>query len=80
MTFDHIQSEVLCLAKEKIQTELEITGETPLEALLNSVTYIQFLIACEDNFGIEIDDDELDMQNFRTLNDVAANIHRTLSE
>lgn len=80
MTLDQVQSEVLRLAKEKIQTELEITGETPLEALLNSVTYIQFLIACEDTFEIEIDDDELDMQNFRTLNDVAASIHRTLSE
>lgn len=79
MTLSDIQERIIALAKERIQTDLLITGETELENLLNSITYIQFLIACEDEFDIEIDDDELDMSNFNTLNDISLYIEKSLN-
>ena len=80
MTQREIQAQVLQLAKDKIETKVLITGEIELENLLNSITYIQFLIACEDEFDIEIDDDELDMSNFHTLNDIARYIEKRVNQ
>lgn len=75
-----IQERIVELAKEKIETDISITIDTELENLLNSITYIQFLIACEDEFEIEIDDDELDMSNFFTLQDISEYIEKSLNE
>lgn len=80
MVLKDIQERIVQLAEEKIETDLTITGETELENLLNSITYIQFLIACEDEFDIEIDDDELDMSNFYTLNDISLYIEKSVNK
>ena len=74
-----VQETVLRLAKERIANK-EISLATPLAELLNSLTYIQFIIACEDEFSIEVDDDNLDMGHFRTLDDVANYISNMLGK
>ncbi len=75
-----IQEIVLRLVKEKTCTEGELSINTPLSCLLNSITYIQFIIACEDEFNIEIDDEHLDMQHFKTLNDVVVCINNIINK
>ena len=80
MMLTDIQKRLVELAKEKIDTDIPLSIDTELENLLNSITYIQFLIACEDEFEIEIDDDELDMSNFFTLGDIAKYIEKSLNQ
>lgn len=80
MMLTDIQKRLVELAKEKIETDIPLSIDTELENLLNSITYIQFLIACEDEFEIEIDDDELDMSNFFTLGDIAKYIEKSLNQ
>ncbi|MBS4536693.1 hypothetical protein GOQ29_13805 [Clostridium sp. D2Q-14] len=66
----NISQTVLTLIKEKCQLESKIDLKSDLGSYFNSITYIQFLIACEDEFDIEIDDDELDMAIFQTVEDI----------
>ena len=37
---------------------------------LNSLTYIKIIVALEEEFDIEFDDDELDIKSFQTVNDL----------
>lgn len=60
----------LALLQEKSGYDGEISMEHSLADMLNSITYIQFLIACEDTFDIEVEDDELSMSHFSTIRDV----------
>ncbi|MDR3185970.1 MAG: phosphopantetheine-binding protein [Christensenellaceae bacterium] len=58
------------LLREKSRYKGEIDMDHSLAGMLNSITYIQFLIACEDAFEIEIEDGELGMTNFSTFQDM----------
>lgn len=78
--YKDIERKVIEIAKSKGKVCNEINNDTDLELILNSITYIQFLIACEDEFDIEIDDAQLDMGNMRTLKDVALYIQKVSSE
>ena len=66
----YVEDRVIDIARSKGKVIGEINGDTGLETILNSITYIQFIIACEDAFDIEIDDDHLDMENMKTIKDV----------
>ena len=36
---------------------------------INSLTYIKIIVALEEEFDIEFDDDELDIKSFKTIGD-----------
>jgi len=76
MGFPEILEKIIQLSKKNVLTDISVEPFTRLESFLNSITYIQFIIACEDTFEIEIDDDELDMSNFETIQDVAVYIEK----
>lgn len=78
--YEDIERKVIEIAKNKGKISGEINGDTGLELILNSITYIQFLIACEDKFDIEIDDDQLDMETMRTIKDVVLYIQKVSQE
>jgi acyl carrier protein len=71
-----VTQKALALLREKSGYEGDIGMLHPLAGMLNSITYIQFLIACEDAFEIEIEDDELDMAHFSTVQDVVGFLFR----
>lgn len=74
--YEEIEQKVIGIAKSKAKISEELNGDTVLESILNSITYIQFLIACEDEFNIEIDDDQLDMETMRSIKDVVLYIQK----
>lgn len=79
MDYVIILDAVIELVKSKSEAKTEFKENTLLEMILNSITYIQFMIECENKFDIEIEDDDLEMVNFRTLGDVAAYIGKRVN-
>lgn len=78
MSLVEIEEKVIKLAQTVNEKNIKIEKNTELEAFLNSITYIKFIIACEDEFDIEIDDDELDMSNFVHITDIITYISSRL--
>jgi acyl carrier protein len=78
MSLAEIEERVIMLAQSVNEKEIIIERETELEAFLNSITYIKFIIACEDEFDMEIEDDELDMSNFEHIKDIITYISTRL--
>ena len=78
MSLAEMEERVIMLAQSVNEKEIIIERETELEAFLNSITYIKFIIACEDEFDMEIEDDELDMSNFEHIKDIITYISTRL--
>ena len=78
MKIEEIEKKICNLICEKSGMDQEIRMSDPLGEYLNSITYIQFLIACEDTFGIEVEDEELDMINFSDVKSIVAFINNKL--
>lgn len=66
MTHEDIKQKIINLIGEKGKVEegKEVNLDAPINAYLNSITYVQFLIAVEAEFDMEFDDSELDIVNF----------------
>lgn len=47
--------------------------------IVHSLFMVQLVLFIEKEFGIEIDYDELDLANFRTVNDIAALISNKIN-
>ncbi len=47
---------------------------------LNSITFIKLVIEFENVFNVEFDDDKLDYENFKTLDEVCNYIRSLLQE
>ncbi len=56
--------------KGAVAENVEISLDKPINTLLSSITYVQFLIAIEEEFEFEFDDFELDVNHFSTFNEV----------
>ena len=78
MSLAEIEERVIMLAQSVNEKEIIIERDTEHEAFLNSITYIKFIIACEDEFDMEIEDDELDMSNFEHIKDIITYISTRL--
>lgn len=74
-----ITEKTLQLIREKSGQDMAINTEQSMGEFLNSITYIQFLIACEDTFNIEIEDEELDVANFDTVADVLSFLEKKVN-
>lgn len=75
-----VKSRVCGIIQEKAEI-LEVVDTTKfLGSYLNSITYIQFLVECEEVFEIEIDDDELDIMNFTDVQSVIDFIVKKMKE
>jgi acyl carrier protein len=60
--------------------ELEISDNTLLveTGILDSLTIISLINSLEDEFNIEIDEEELTLENFKSILSIDAMIERTL--
>lgn len=61
--------EILDQLKIFMTYEEEITLNTPCEALLDSLGFIQLILQAESLFGITINDDELVLRRYIVMND-----------
>ena len=60
----------LMIEKTKLETIDQIDNTSPISEYFNSISYIQFVIAIEDEFDLDFEDEILDAANFENLDDV----------
>ena len=60
----------LMVEKTKLEAIDQIDNTAPIAEYFNSISYIQFVIAVEDEFDLDFEDEILDAANFENLNDV----------
>jgi acyl carrier protein len=65
------------LHKPKIPVSLDLTLKDDLK--LDSLSFTELVVACEDEFGIEIDMDHPDTQAAETVGDLYTGILRLIS-
>ena len=59
----------------------EITNDEDLSLIgMNSITYIKIIVAIEDEFDIEINDEDLDYRMFGNINKISELIKEMLKE
>jgi acyl carrier protein len=60
---------------------IEITGDQDIFALgfINSLFAMQLVLFVEKEFDLKIEDEDLDIDNFRSLNAIAALVERNLT-
>jgi acyl carrier protein len=68
---------ILKLHKLNIPVGLDLTLKDDLK--LDSLSFTELVVACEDEFGIEIDMDHPDTQAARTVGDLYSGIQRLIS-
>ena len=61
----------------KTPVSLDLTLKDDLK--LDSLSFTELVVACEDEFGIEIDMDHPDTQEARTVGDLYSGIQRLIS-
>ena len=67
-------------AAERIKLPAKVNGSTNLSDLgLNSLLFIKFVVKLEVEFDIDFDDENMDVKNFVTVNDVVQYVEQQLS-
>lgn len=73
-----LEETLINLFKEVARDE-NITSDTPIgENIINSINYVKFIVAVEDEFNIEIPDEYLDLSKFNTVKDIALLVQELL--
>jgi len=65
---------VIELVSETLQLSYQVDGTTPLVGAMpefDSMAVVMLLTAIEDHFGITVDDDEIDVSIFETINSLS---------
>ncbi|MFC5407344.1 acyl carrier protein [Cohnella soli] len=62
---DNVQTRIIACLKEIFQDQPDIHENTRLEEIgLDSMNYIRLIVGLEDEFEIEINDEDIHMENF----------------
>lgn len=81
MKFQDIQNTVLSLILENLDEEIEITYDIPLSNVgIDSVKIIQLVIALEEKFDFEFEDEMLSYQTLRNINSISDYVFKRLKE
>lgn len=72
---EEIQDRLIKVIKETLGDLVEgistIKSDDELSSFgVNSVSFIKLVVAVEEEFGFEFDDEQLDFNNFRTINGI----------
>lgn len=64
-------------AAEHIKFPPRVNGSSALASLgLNSLLFIKFVVRLEVEFDIDFDDENMDVRNFTTINDIVAYVEQ----
>lgn len=81
MRIQDIQNTVLSLILENLDEEIEITYDIPLSNVgIDSVKIIQLVIALEEKFDFEFEDEMLFYQTLRNINSISDYVFKRLKE
>ena len=76
-----IQQRLLAIISKFYSPKTPVSLDLPLrdDLKLDSLSFTELVVACEDEFGIEIDMDHPDTQAARTVGDLYSGIQRLIS-
>ena len=81
MKIQDIQNTVLSLILENLDEKIEITYDIPLSGVgIDSVKIIQLVIALEEKFDFEFEDEMLSYQTLRNINSISDYVFKRLKE
>lgn len=81
MKIQDIQNTVLSLILENLDEKIEITYDIPLSSVgIDSVKIIQLVIALEEKFDFEFEDEMLTYQTLRNINSISDYVFKRLAE
>ena len=81
MKFQDIKNTVLDLILENLDEKVEITYDIPLSNVgIDSVKIIQLVIALEEKFDFEFEDEMLSYQTLRNINSISDYVFKRLKE
>jgi acyl carrier protein len=79
-------NEIELKVKDVLKESIEFENKTDIDCLgpeddllvlgMNSITFLKVVVALEDTFDIEMDEDELNIENFRTIKSIVAHIEK----
>jgi acyl carrier protein len=73
MTNDAIQNQIAQVLSHKVQVEApSVDTDLMVSGLLDSLTLVKLIVALEEEFGIGLPLDEIDLDDFRTIARIAA--------
>lgn len=79
LTRSNVEKKLIENIKKITRATHEITLNDSLESLqVNSITFIKIIIALEEEFGIEFEDDKLLVTNFSSVGDIAIYLNEIL--
>ncbi|MBB6022776.1 acyl carrier protein [Paenibacillus sp. JGP012] len=79
--YEELKEQFVNLLRQKgwLDEGKDINLENPIDSYLNSITYIQFIIAIEEAYDMEFEDEELDFARFNNFNDILLFMESKLS-
>lgn len=81
MKIQDIQNTVSSLILENLDEKIEITYDIPLSNVgIDSVKIIQLVIALEEKFDFEFEDEMLTYQTLRNINSISDYVFKRLAE
>lgn len=80
MTTDVIGQKVIDILIEKgiPIVDMKFDLDTPINLFLNSIGYVQLVVAVEEEFGFEMSDENLDKNKFNSLRDFVGSLEENL--
>jgi acyl carrier protein len=77
---DAIETKVKKVLKENLELDMEIEKIGIEEDLvvkgMNSIKFLKVIVALEEAFDIDIDEDEFNIENFRTIKNLISTIEK----
>lgn len=78
---NNLESQVIEIAKQYVKKGKEVTLQSSLkeDLRLDSLSLTEIVVACEDQFNIEIDLDTIDTKSLKTLFDIYFLIYQKIN-
>jgi acyl carrier protein len=79
MTHENIKQSVTAFLTRSLRSQELKDDDNIIElGLVHSLFMIQLIMFIEKNFGLELEDEDLDMERIQTVNDIVGLIERNL--
>lgn len=66
-----VETKVHRIFREGLELDVDVDTDVIEEGLLDSLAFVQLLLALEEEFGVKVDLADLDLENFSTVSNIA---------
>jgi D-alanine--poly(phosphoribitol) ligase subunit 2 len=68
---DGVESKVHRIFRESLELDVEVDTDVIAGGLLDSLAFVQLLVSLEEEFGLEVNLAELELEDFSTVSSIA---------